>query len=274
MVTSRSNRQLPVSRQALPRVLVGIPVYNEAHYVTKVLAEVRRYASDILVIDDGSTDPTPMLLAQQPVEVVRHAENRGYGRSMQDMLRWAKFDGFDWLITMDCDEQHEPAAIPRFMERIVADEADVISGSRYLIDMSNGDEPPRDRRAINQTITDEINARLGLSLTDAFCGFKAYRVAACERLSLSVDGYDFPMQFWVQAVANDLAIEELPVRLIYNDPSRTFGGPLDIPETRLAVYRRTMHREIVRHCHVLPAGAADGLAECRIEPRGCRAATP
>jgi glycosyltransferase involved in cell wall biosynthesis len=274
MVTSRSHRETLHARENLPRVLVGIPVYNEQNHVTKVLAEVRRYASDILVIDDGSTDATPMLLAQQPVEVVRHAENRGYGRSMQDMLRWAKFDGFDWLITMDCDEQHEPAAIPRFMERIVADQSDLISGSRYLVDMPSDDAPPRDRRAINQTITDEINARLGLNLTDAFCGFKAYRIAACDRLSLSVDGYDFPMQFWVQAVANDLVIEELPVRLIYNDPTRSFGGPLDDPDTRLAVYRRTMHREILRQCVRLRAEAPAGLTECRVQPTGCRAGTP
>ena len=78
-----------------PRILIGIPVYNEEKYVSRVLDEVRRHARDILVIDDGSSDQTPMLLAQQPVEVIRHAENRGYGRSMQDMLRWAKFDGFD-----------------------------------------------------------------------------------------------------------------------------------------------------------------------------------
>ena len=274
MVTSRPHRELSTSRDALARVLVGIPVYNEQNHVTKVLAEVRRYATDILVIDDGSTDATPMLLAQQPVEVVRHAENRGYGRSMQDMLRWAKVDGFDWLITMDCDEQHEPAAIPRFMEQIAADDADVISGSRYLVDMPNDDAPPSDRRAINQTITEEINERLSLNLTDAFCGFKAYRIAACERLSLNVDGYDFPMQFWVQAVANDLRIEEIPVRLIYNDPTRTFGGPLNHAETRLAVYRRTMHREILRSCHRLPPGAAEGLSDCRTPSVGCRAATP
>ena len=62
--------------QSRPRILLGIPVYNEQNYVAKVLDEVRRYADDILVIDDGSTDSTPMLLARQPVEVVRHAENR------------------------------------------------------------------------------------------------------------------------------------------------------------------------------------------------------
>ncbi len=243
-----------------PNVLIGIPVYNEARYVAKVLAEVRRYHDDILVIDDGSTDDTPSLLAQQPVEVIRHAENRGYGRSMQDMLRWAKVDGFDWLITMDCDEQHEPAAIPQFIKRIDADQADVISGSRYLVSMEDDDAPPSDRRLINQTITDELNARLELTLTDGFCGFKAYRVSACEKLCLDVDGYDFPMQFWVQAVANDLRIEELPVRLIYNDPTRSFGGPLDNPQSRLDLYRRTMHREIMRCRDRLPASAVAGLS--------------
>ena len=231
-------------------ILLGIPVYNEAVHVTKVISEIRDFAACILVIDDGSTDDTPLLLAGQPVEVIRHAENRGYGRSMQDMLRWAKFDGYDWLITMDCDEQHEPASIPDFIDAIGRDQADVISGSRYL--RSNADEtaeddlPPADRQAINTTITEELNRRLGLSLTDAFCGFKAYRVEACERLTLDVNGYDFPMQFWVQAAAHRFVIEELPVRLIYNDPSRSFGGPLDDPRTRLQHYRRTMHHEIER----------------------------
>jgi glycosyltransferase involved in cell wall biosynthesis len=244
-------------------ILLGIPVYNEEAYVTRVLSEVRNYADCVLVIDDGSTDDTPLLLAQQRVEVIRHAENRGYGRSMQDMLRWARFDDYDWLITMDCDEQHEPAAIPSFIDAIERGVSDVISGSRYLRwspDASAGDDsPPEDRRAINATITAELNCRLGLSLTDSFCGFKAYSVSACDRLHLTVDGYDFPMQFWVQAAAHGLAIEELPVRLIYHDPSRSFGGPLDNPTSRLDHYRRTMHREIDRCAAKLPPAATVGL---------------
>ncbi len=241
------------------RVLLGIPVYNEERYVTQVLDEVRRYASDVLVIDDGSTDKTPMLLAKHKVEVIRHAENRGYGRSMQDMLRWAKFDGFDWLITMDCDEQHEPAAIPKFISAIERGDADVISGSRYLSNTPLDDAPPEDRRSINYTITADLNSRLGLNLTDAFCGFKAYRVEACETLSLDVDGYEFPMQFWVQAVANGLRIEEIPVRLIYNDPMRTFGGPLDNPDSRLAHYQKTLHCELIRCGERLPEEALKGV---------------
>ncbi len=247
------------------RILIGIPVYNEEKYVSRVLDEVRRHARDILVIDDGSSDQTPMLLAQQPVEVIRHAENRGYGRSMQDMLRWAKFDGFDWLITMDCDEQHEPAAIPKFIRAIERGSVDVISGSRYLSNTPQDDAPPQDRRSINRTITADLNSRLGLNLTDAFCGFKAYCVEACETLSLDVDGYDFPMQFWVQAAANRLRIEEIPVRLIYNDPTRTFGGPLDNPESRISHYRQTLFCELSRCSSRLPDKALQGVVETMVE---------
>ena len=78
---------------------------------------------------------------------------------------------YDWLITMDCDQQHEPAAIPMFMAEARRGTADIISGSRYLhpeLESSRNGQPPADRRAINQTITRIINERLGLSLTDAF----------------------------------------------------------------------------------------------------------
>jgi glycosyltransferase involved in cell wall biosynthesis len=259
-----------------PRILLAIPVYNEERYVSRVLSEVRHFVGpcakdgdqpdtprrvqSVLVVDDGSTDATPMELAKHRVEVIRHAENRGYGRSMQDMLRWASFDRFDWLVTMDCDEQHEPASIPAFIEAIAEEDADVISGSRYLRTMPGDDLPPTDRRLINATITEDIRVRLGLHLTDSFCGFKAYRVAACERLSLTVDGYDFPMQFWPQAVAHGLRIREIPIRLIYNDPNRSFGGPLNDPSERLRVYRQTMHREIMRCRDRLPSTAVEGLS--------------
>ncbi|MEX2218422.1 MAG: glycosyltransferase family 2 protein [Phycisphaerales bacterium] len=246
------------------RILLAIPVYNEAAHVEPVLEQVHQYApqccgsGQILVIDDGSTDQTPALLARHPVEVIRHARNRGYGRSLQDAFRWAAVDGFDWVITMDCDEQHEPAAIPRFVEAIEdvpPHDADVISGSRYLARENCEGSPPADRRAINAQITGELNDRLGLNLTDAFCGFKAYRVGALSRLSLSEDGYAFPMQFWVQAVAAGLRTREIPVKLIYNDLNRSFGGPLDDPSVRLNHYRCVLHRELRRCADRLPASA-------------------
>lgn len=243
------------------RTLVAIPVYNEQGYVNRVLTRVREFADHVLVIDDGSTDDTPCMLGKHHVEVIRHAENRGYGRSLQDAFRWAVVDDFDWVITMDCDEQHEPAAIPAFIAAAQRGDADIVSGSRYMRECAANSAPPEDRRAINRVMTEEINARLGLSLTDSFCGFKAHRVDALRRLRLDEDGYAFPMQLWVQCVANGLRIREIPVRLIYNDPSRSFGGPLDNPTSRLAHYRRVLYRELCRCAAGLPAGALAGV-EC------------
>jgi dolichol-phosphate mannosyltransferase len=241
-------------------ILLAIPVFNEAATIDRVLRRVGLFARDVLVVDDGSTDATPDLLARHRVEVVRHAENRGYGHAMQEILARATRDDYAWVITMDCDEQHEPAQIPDFIEAIAQGDADVISGSRYLIADPRDDEAPEARRMVNRAITDELNARIGLGLTDAFCGFKAYRTAATRRLQLTVDGYDFPMQCWVQAAANGLRVREIPVRRIYKDLGRTFGGGLDDPEVRLAVYRRTMHRELARMRHRLRPEAVRDLA--------------
>ena len=237
----------------MPSILVAVPVYNEQQYVRPVLAEIRKYADDLLVIDDGSTDRTPSLLAELPVDVIRHAGNRGYGRSIRDAFRWAQCYRYDWLITMDCDEQHEPASLPDFHKAIERDTADVLSGSRYLSTEQCGDPPPADRRAINAEITQQLNERLGYELTDAFCGFKAYRVAALKPLKLDVDGYAMPLQFWVQAAAHGLRVEEVPIRLIYNDPNRSFGGPLDDAEQRLAHYMDVLNRELQRCADKLAA---------------------
>lgn len=251
-------------------ILVGIPVFNESKFVDDVLQEVLTYADHVLVIDDGSTDDTPARLANHPVKIIRHAVNRGYGRSTRDMLHWAAQDGFEWLITMDCDLQHEPALIPDFRKRIAQGDVDFVSGSRYVSPSDTDHMPPPDRREVNQIVTEEINQRLGLNLTDGFCGFKAYRVSSCCDMKLDVDGYDFPMQFWVQAVAAGLKIDELPVSLIYNDPNRSFGGPLDDQQRRLRHYRSTLHEEIIRCSQQLPDSAIEGLdlVDCESELPG------
>lgn len=240
--------------------LIAIPVYNEEKYVRRVLDRVLAHAGNVLVVDDGSSDRTPDVIADYPVDVIRHAVNHGYGRSIRDAFMWAKAENYDWLITMDCDEQHEPASIPDFLAAADAPDApDIISGSRYLLADTTQDAAPSDRRGINQVITQELNQRFGLNLTDAFCGFKAHRVGAIARLDLSESGYAFPMQLWTQAVAEGLSIGEIPVRRIYNDPGRTFGGPLDDPAQRLAHYRQVLHREIRRYCDRLPSSATAGI---------------
>jgi len=147
---------------------------------------------------------------------------------------------------MDCDEQHEPERISDFVREIATDRWDVISGSRYMKTQADGDLPPGDRRAINATITALLNELFGWNLTDAFCGFKAHRVSAMQRLNLDETGYAFPMQFWPRAAHENLRVTEIPVRLIYNDPNRHFGGRLDDASFRLKHYLDVLYAELGR----------------------------
>ncbi len=226
------------------RLLVAIPVHNEEKHLLDVLREVRCYHDQIVVVNDGSTDRTPELLAGVSwVTTLSHAKNQGYGSSLIDAFNWADAKGYDWVITMDCDRQHEPKRIPDFVRAIETEEWDLISGSRYLQPESGEDLPPADRRSINATITCVINDIFGTALTDSFCGFKAHRVKPTVDLRLTEKGYAFPMQLWPRAILAGLRITELPVRLIYNDPNRQFGGGLDDPSERLFRYLELLSEE-------------------------------
>jgi dolichol-phosphate mannosyltransferase len=228
--------------EPVPQFLTALPVYNEVRHVSAVLDEVLRFTPDVLVVDDGSTDGTSQLLAaRRDVRVVRHEHNRGYGAALATAFTTALEGSWDGLVTIDCDGQHQPRLIPDFIAAASGpDGADIVSGSRYLQPFPGDSEPPATRRRINAEITAEINDRFGLALTDAFCGFKAYRRRALERLHVTEMGYAMPLEVWVQAAAAGLRIVELPVPLLYLDLARSFGGALDDAATRLAYYRRVL----------------------------------
>jgi dolichol-phosphate mannosyltransferase len=219
------------------RLLTAIPIYNEQAHVAGVLTEVLRYAAEILVVDDGSTDETPVYLRSfAQVRTIRHPRNLGYGASLRTAFQAAIAGDYDGLVTLDCDGQHEPARIPELAAHLA--EADIASGSRYLCVFDAEQRPPEERRRINVEVTRWLNECLGTKLTDAFCGFKAYRTSALKMLEITEDGYAMPLQVWAQAVAHGMRIVEVPVPLIYVDESRAFGGALDDAEIRLNHYRR------------------------------------
>lgn len=229
------------------RALVIIPLYNEEETVAQVVAEVQRHTdAQILVVNDGSGDRSAEILAGlRGIEVITHQRNEGYGQSLIDGFRSAVARGFDVAVTIDCDLQHEPRLIPRFLTE--AARFDIVSGSRYHPDAPDAQDPaPPDRKRINDEVTRIINELTGYRLTDAWCGFKAYRVGGLARMRLDERSYGLPLQVWLQAARLGLTVGEIPVPRIYKNPRRRFWGGLDDPETRRAYYLSVIDREVSR----------------------------
>ena len=228
------------------RLLTAIPVYNEAAHLDEVLGLVLRHAGgDVLVVDDGSTDATPERLRAFPdVHVVRHPRNLGYGAGLRSAFDYTIEHGYDGLVTLDCDGQHEPSRIPEVAAPLA--DADIVSGSRYLHVFDPTQRPPEARRKINVEVTRWLNECLGLGLTDAFCGFKAYRTSALKQLTITDEGYAMPLEVWAQAAALKLKVVEVAVPLIYLDESRAFGGALDDADYRLKHYKAVLRGALDR----------------------------
>ena len=258
-----------------PRILTALPVYNEERHLRDVLAEVKKFSQDILVVDDGSSDRTPELMAQErKVFLLRHEQNQGYGAALRTAFQYALSGQYDVLVTIDCDGQHEPKLIPELARAIHAPEdhpVDIVSGSRYLTAFPGDSQPPADRRRINLLITDLLNQRFRLNLTDSFCGFKAYRVDSLARFRITELGYAMPLQLWVQAAALGMRIVEFPVPLIYLEEERSFGGALDQAEQRLAYYHEVINREVAS-MH-LPDQRTGEDSDCQ-SPTSCGSAAP
>ena len=237
----------------LPRILIAVPIFNEATYLPRVLGQLTALPHDVLFVDDGSSDGTLEILdaaeARGEIATVRHEQNKGYGAALIDAFRYAGEHGYDWVITIDCDEQHDPAAIPSFVREIETDQYDLVTSSRYLQASGDDDLPPIERRAVNLVITATINELFGWNLTDTFCGFKAHRVKPTLEMNLDEHGYAFPLQLWPRVYAAGLRIKEIPVRRIYNDQNRSFGhdvraGDLDNAKVRMGHYLAVLRDEL------------------------------
>lgn len=167
-------------------VLVAIPAYNEGAVIGEIVESVRKYADNVLVIDDGSTDDTASIAAEAGAEVIRHDDNRGYGGALKTAFAEASERGVDHLLTFDGDGQHDPDDIPRIVEAQQETGAEMVIGSRFADGVQT--DIPLYRRFGLMVVNLFTNVSLGVvrsesRVSDTQSGFRAYDASAIETLS-------------------------------------------------------------------------------------------
>ena len=191
--------------------VVGIPAFNEEESIAKVIVGARSFADEIIVVDDGSTDATPMIAEALGVTLIRHKANLGKGAALKTLMVEAKARKPKVVVTMDADGQHDPREIPLVSEPILNGEADIVIGVRSTGVM------PRERVIGNRVLDMATSGKAGVKLEDTQSGFRAYSRRALDLLDFSVKGMAVESQTLIDASKAELRIVGVPV-------STTYGG--------------------------------------------------
>jgi len=194
---------------AKPFVVVGIPAFNEATMITRVVLEAQKHADAVVVCDDGSSDMTGAIAKRLGADVVSHKRNMGYGASIKSLFKRARELNADVLVTLDADGQHNPKEIPAVVRPIVQGSADLVIGSRF-IETHGTKEMPFYRRFGAQIITKLVNGSSKNGISDAQSGFRAYNRQALESLSPFEAGMGASVEILLKASKHDLKICEVP----------------------------------------------------------------
>ncbi|AEC51932.1 Glycosyl transferase [Pyrococcus sp. NA2] len=206
------------------KTLIIIPAYNEELTIGSVVALAKRYG-DVLVVDDGSKDRTSEIAREVGALVIRHNTNKGKGEALKTGFKYALNNGYDVVVCLDADGQHNPEEIPLLLKQILEDKADLVIGSRYL---NNAHKNIPLYRRIGLWVLNTITVLAsGVKITDSQSGFRALnRKALEESLELSANGYHIESEMIAQLSEKGLRITEVPINVRYDVPNRHKKNPL------------------------------------------------
>jgi uncharacterized protein (DUF2062 family) len=192
------------------RHLIVIPVYNHAATLRSV-AERAMAFGPLLVVDDGSSDGGADVLDGLGVEVIRHPVNQGKGAAILTAAARAEELGFTHIVTLDADDQHDPADIPKFLQALAEEPMSIVVGARDF----NTANVPGSSRFGREFSNFWLRVQTGQRLSDTQSGFRAYPVNVLRRLKFSETHYSFEVEVLVRAVWAGLSLRDVAISVHY-----------------------------------------------------------
>jgi glycosyltransferase involved in cell wall biosynthesis len=189
-----------------------IPAFGEARFIGTVVSGVLQHLDHVIVVDDYSDDQTTTIARKAGAEVIRHSENLGKGASIKTGLRRVA-GSYRFFLFLDGDGQHDPAEIPKFLDKATATQAHLVVGNR----MWNAARMPAIRRWTNKFMSWQISRLCCREIPDSQCGFRMARYELLPFLHESRDGFAFETENLLLAAGNGFRIEFVPIRTIYGD---------------------------------------------------------
>jgi len=200
------------------KIVAVIPAYNEEKTIAEVLKNTRPFVSDIIVVNDGSTDQTAAVAEAHGAFVVSHLINRGLGAAIGTGFFVAKEHGADMVITLDADGQHDPTEIPKFVEAMQQG-ADVVIGSRMLV----REGMPWYRQVANVLGNLSTLFLFGVWVSDSQSGFRGFTKKALRQIRVQTNRMEVSSELVAEAKVHHLTIREVPIKTIYTDYSLSKG---------------------------------------------------
>jgi len=188
-------------------VCILIPAYNAEKTILPVVRESLEHGLPVVLVDDGSTDNTSALVTGLPVTLLRHQQNLGKGAALKTGFAWAVESGFDAVVTIDADGQHDVAAIPRLITCAQNGAWGILIASRH----TQFEQMAGLRKFWNRIGAWCIWKRTGFEITDSQSGFRYYSGDVVEKLSLESNGYALEMEILLKAWKSGFTIGSLPV---------------------------------------------------------------
>jgi polyprenyl-phospho-N-acetylgalactosaminyl synthase len=206
-------------------VWLVIPAFNEASVIADVVADVRTVFDNVVCVDDGSRDDTGELALAAGAHLVRHPVNLGQGAAIQTGVEYARSrPGAAVFVTFDADGQHRVKDVVRMIDRLIAEDLDVVVGTRFAD--SAPAQMPRLRRILFPLIAKLSPASRRLGLTDAHNGLRVFNKTVADGLNLTMNGMSHASEFVAVIAENHWRVVEEPVEILYTDYSKSKGQPL------------------------------------------------